>query len=412
MKFALIPPVLLAVLLPLRAATFVPDQAVRHALLANRDLAAARLLVVEAVARQEQSGRLSNPEVETELRPNLNGREGILALGVTQRFPLTGRLRRERAVTAAQVAAATAEVRNAERELATQVALGIADWLALDAQRQVRERQLQVAAELVAATRAAAARGEGSAIEVRQLELEAAQLRLAVRQQDRERAALATTLRPLLGVTTNDALEFTGGLPPAAALPPTGRGENVSRSDVELAGARVEIAQRASELARAERWSDVGVGVVSEMQRAEDAPTGRQSDNFVGLRLSLPLPFWNRNQGRLHEAVAAAERRRLEREALVVRAVAEQAGAREQLALALATEQEFAEVLLPAARALEAETGRLREQGQGGYAELARVRDQRLRLELGLVAAGRERLRTQLQLQVAQGELPHFSIVP
>ena len=103
MKFVLIPPVLLAVLLPLRAATFSPDQAVRHALSANRDLAAARLLVAEAVARQEQSGRLSNPEVETELRPNLNGREGILALGVTQRFPLTGRLRRERAVTAAEV---------------------------------------------------------------------------------------------------------------------------------------------------------------------------------------------------------------------------------------------------------------------------------------------------------------------
>jgi cobalt-zinc-cadmium efflux system outer membrane protein len=411
-KFVLIPPVLLAVLLPLRAATFSPDQAVRHALSANRDLAAARLLVAEAVARQEQSGRLSNPEVETELRPNLNGREGILALGVTQRFPLTGRLRRERAVTAAEVAAATAEVRNAERELATQVALGIADWLALEAQRQVRERQLQVAAELVAATRAAAGRGEGSQVEVRQLELEAAQLRLALRQQDRERAALATTLRPLLGVTTNDALEFTGGLPPAAALPLTDGAGNASRPDVELAGARVEIARRASELARAERWSDVGVGVVSEMQRAEDAPTGQQSDNFVGLRLSLPLPFWNRNQGRLHEAVAAAERRRLERDALVVRSGAEQAGAREQLALALATEQEFAEVLLPAARALEAETARLREQGQGGYAELARVRDQRLRLELGLVAAGRERLRTQLQLQVVHGELPHFSIAP
>jgi cobalt-zinc-cadmium efflux system outer membrane protein len=411
-KFVLIPPVLLAVLLPLRAATFSPDQAVRHALSANRDLAAARLLVAEAVARQEQSGRLSNPEVETELRPNLNGREGILALGVTQRFPITGRLRRERAVTAAEVAAATAEVRNAERELATQVALGIADWLALEAQRQVRERQLQVAAELVAATRAAAGRGEGSQVEVRQLELEAAQLRLALRQQDRERAALATTLRPLLGVTPNDALEFTGGLPPAAALPLTDGAGNASRPDVELAGARVEIARRTSELARAERWSDVGVGVVSEMQRAEDAPTGRQSDNFVGLRLSLPLPFWNRNQGRLHEAVAAAERRRLERDALVVRTGAEQAGAREQLALALATEQEFAEVLLPAARALEAETARLREQGQGTYAELARVRDQRLRLELGLVAAGRERLRTQLQLQVAHGELPHFSIAP
>lgn len=412
MKSALFLPVILAVLQPLQAATFSPDDAIRHALATNRDLAAARLLVAEATARQEQSGRLSNPELETEVRPNLSGREGVLALGVTQRFPLTARLRRERAVAAADLAAATAEVRNAEQQLAAQVALGIADWLALDAQRQTRERLLRVATELAEATRSAAARGEVSRLDAQQLDLDSAQLRLSLRQLDRERASVETTLRSQLGVTADGALDFTGGLPPPPAELPAVQGGPDSRPELGLASAQAEVARRARELARAERWSDVGVGLVSEMQRAEDRPAGRQSDNFVGLRLSLPLPFWNRNQGRIAEATAAAERRALERDALVARLEAELGGARQQLALAIATEREFAEVLLPAARSLEAEVLRLREQGQAAFADLARARDQRLRLELGHVGASRERLRAQLLLQVAQGQQPHFAPLP
>lgn len=412
MKFVLFLPVLLAVLQPLTAATFAPDDAIRYALVTNRDLAAARLLVAEAAARHEQSGRLSNPELETEVRPNLNGREGVLALGVTQRFPLTARLRRERAVTAAGLAAAAAEVRTAEQQLASQVALAIADWLALDAQRQARERQLRVATELAEATRAAAARGEVSRIDAQQLDLDSAQLRLSLRQLDRERASVDTTLRPQLGVTADGALDFTGGFPPPPSELPVASGSPDSRPELGLANAQAEVARRARELARAERWSDVGVGLVSEMQRSEDLPAGRQSDNFVGLRLSLPLPFWNRNQGRIAEATAAAERRALERDALFARFGTELDGARQQLALSVATEREFAEVLLPAARSLEAEVLRLREQGQAGFADLARARDQRLRLELGQVGASRERLRAQLLLQSALGQFPHFSSAP
>jgi cobalt-zinc-cadmium efflux system outer membrane protein len=405
-------PVILAVLQPLHAATFAPDEAIRHALAINRDLAAARLLVAEATARQEQSGRLSNPELETEIRPNLNGREGVLALGLTQRFPLTARLRRERAVAAADLAAATAEVRNAEQQLAAQVALAIADWLALDAQRQVRERQLRVATDLAEATRSAAVRGEVSRLDAQQLGLDSAQLRLSLRQLDRERVSVETMLRSQLGLTADEAFNFTGGLPLPPAELPAVPGSPDSRPELGLANAEAEVARRARELARAERWSDVGVGLVSEMQRAEDIPAGRLSDNFVGLRLSLPLPFWNRNQGRIAEATAAAERRALERDALVARLGWELEGARQQLLLAIVTEREFAEVLLPGARSLEAEVLRLREQGQGAFADLARARDQRLRLELGHVGASRERLRAQLLFQVAQGQQPHFAPLP
>src|SRR6187551_1490697 len=57
------------------AAQFTLDSAVAYALAHNPDLAAARFSIGEARARLLGSGRLSNPELESDLRPNVRGRE-------------------------------------------------------------------------------------------------------------------------------------------------------------------------------------------------------------------------------------------------------------------------------------------------------------------------------------------------
>jgi len=79
------------------AAAFTSESAVRHALANNVDLAAARLTVEEARGRLAKAGRLADPELESELKPDVRGREGVLGFGLTQRFPLTARLRLEKA---------------------------------------------------------------------------------------------------------------------------------------------------------------------------------------------------------------------------------------------------------------------------------------------------------------------------
>ena len=79
------------------------SEVVPTALARSPDLAAARLAIEEAQGRGVQSGRLSNPELEAELKPQVNlgglGMQGTWALGFTQRFPLTTRLRLERTDT-------------------------------------------------------------------------------------------------------------------------------------------------------------------------------------------------------------------------------------------------------------------------------------------------------------------------
>ena len=122
------------------AAVFSCDQAVVQALGHNVDLEAARLTVAEARGRLFQAGRLSNPEVEAAIRPHVNGRERLGEFGITQRFPLTARLRVAKDVSKFGLAAAEAEVANAERLLAGDVRTAVTQALVLAARMNLRRR--------------------------------------------------------------------------------------------------------------------------------------------------------------------------------------------------------------------------------------------------------------------------------
>ena len=107
------------------------ETAPAYALRNNPTLAAARLRIEEARGRLKQAGRLSNPEFDVEFDRNTRIPEGSLGLTLSQKFPVTARLRLEKAVSRAELAAAEAEVRNAERKLAAEVQTVVVKLLAL-----------------------------------------------------------------------------------------------------------------------------------------------------------------------------------------------------------------------------------------------------------------------------------------
>lgn len=74
----------------------------------NPELEAARLRISEAVGRLRQSGRLENPALETSLDQDTRFREGMLELGLSQKFPVTDRLRIEKGISATELQAAKA----------------------------------------------------------------------------------------------------------------------------------------------------------------------------------------------------------------------------------------------------------------------------------------------------------------
>jgi cobalt-zinc-cadmium efflux system outer membrane protein len=387
------------------AAAFTLESAVPHALRHNADLAAARLRIEEARGRWQHAGRLASPELELAVVPPVASRESAVSAGLTQKFPVTARLRLEKAVSHARLAEAEAEVQEAERQLALEIRSRMARWLALATLRQLREEQQANSRELAALARTNSVKGEGSASDALQLELEAGQLALQGAQLDAAQAALTEELRPLLGMPDAEPLEITGGLPepvlsaPADALPQ-------NRPDYRLALARLQAANRGVELARTHRWEDIGIGVFGEARRRDDAPLGLINENLVGVRFTMPLPFGGGRSGVLHEATSAAARAEREAEALARRIQSEIATARRNLETAARRASEIAEGLLPKVRELEALSARLHSQGQSPWSDVLRAREKRHALEADRLEALRDFHLAHVHYLAAVGDRP------
>jgi outer membrane protein, heavy metal efflux system len=362
-----------------RGASFSVDGAADYALRHNPTLAAARLRIAEERGRVEQSGRLSNPELELDFVRKTMGREGELGVSLMQRFPLTARLRHEKAISHAELAAAEAEVRDAERKLAAEVRTAAVKLLALDAQRDLRGKQLANSRELGSFLLKRVETGEASAVDASQVELETRQIEVENLQLAAEEAALISELRPKLGVPGDTRINITGELPGSTALPASGG--VASRPDVQAAVARADAAGATVRQQRASRWEDIGVGAIYTRERTKDEPDPTETEHTVGFKVSIPLPIWNSNSGRIHEAEAAAARAAKEVNATKITAGAEATGARAEMATLARLISELDSTVLPKAAQIEEQLRNTYSAGQTALTEVLRARTRRLELE-------------------------------
>lgn len=363
--------------------------AIRARVLAgNPDLAAARWKIAEAKGRLLGAGRLANPEVEVERKPNIRSRgsEFALSAGFVQRFPLTNRLSLEKAVSRAQLAASEAELRDAERKLVGEARLLSVKWLAVEQRRGILARQEKLADELAKYAENNAAKAEGSSLEASQARLEAKHRGLEIAKLTSEQTAMAGELKSLLGLAAPETLRLVGDL----SISQPERKSSASRPDIQEAEHQAEATAQAMALARAKRWDDLSVGFSAEHERAEDAPGGLKRDNFIGLKLSLPIPFWNKNEGEIAEKTAAHRRALSEVLARRAKADAEAETASDEAKQLASVISEIDGSLLPAARENVATTEAAYQQAQTSLAEVLRARERFLEIELNRLEATRD----------------------
>ena len=345
----------------------------------NPQLNAARLRIAEAEARVQQAGLLENPEVESEFDHDPDFREFGVGIGFTQAFPVTARLRLEKAVSQAELRAARAEVENVARLVIARTREAVVNHLALLERQSLVQRQMQIATELAENIDAAVQKGEGSPLDANQAKVESSrhalentQLAVAARQQ-------INLLKPLLGLPATAEVEVTGLLP-AVEVPPPTEGAPESRPDFLALQITTGAAERAIALERAKRYGDVNLGLFASGGRVEDAPEGLEYEARVGLKVSIPLPLWNKNQGAVTEKVAAHRRLQLELEALAneIRNEAESARADMSAQAGLITLVDT-ELLPPAARQVQETTAAYRA-GLADLESVLRARDQEVEL--------------------------------
>lgn len=390
----------------LHAATFTIESAVSRALSHNPGLLAARFTVAEAEGRLVQSGRHANPELESELKPNVRGREWSFGVGFLQRFPLTNRLRLEKTLSQTEVTIAAAEVREAERQLATEVRQAAVKLLGIQAVMALKSTQISQTDELVKLSAKAAEVAEGSSLDAAQLELEQQQIRIGLLQSESEKSALVSTLKPLLGLAPPDALEISGNLSAPDSRSLKAEPNAASRPDLQASQARGEAARQNLIIQQKRRWEDASFGLSTEIERSEDAPDGFGTDGFIGLKFSLPLPFWNKNEGNIQAAEATASRTELETHAIAAGIRAEAASARAEMAAAARIYDAASGTLLPRARELEEKFLQVYRKAEPGadLDSLLRARARRHDLETACLNSLRDWHLAKARLRAALGE--------
>jgi cobalt-zinc-cadmium efflux system outer membrane protein len=378
------------------------EGAADYALKRNPTLAAARLRIEEARGRLQQSGRLSNPELETGFTRNTMGREGSFDVGLTQRFPLTARLRHEKAVSRAELAAAEAEVRDAERKLAAEVRAAAVKLLALGGQRDLRTKQLGNSRELSSFLLKRVETGEASQVDASQVELESRQIEVENLMLAADEAVLLGELRPLLGVTGDDRLAITGELPAPKGIP-TAR-EVAGRADILAAEFRSEAARSVVLEQRARRWEDIGIGASYTRERVLDEPEPIETEQVIGFRFSLPLPLWNNNAGRIREAEAAAVRAEKELDATKLTANAEVIAALSAMRAYAKLIGELDDQVLPAATRIEEQLRTSYSTGLTPLTDVLRARTRRLELQRQRLDALRDYQLARIRHAAATGQ--------
>lgn len=352
----------------------IPDRVKKQ----NPDLAAARYRIAEAEARLNQSGRRSNPKLEIEFGHNAEFREGEFTVGISQKFPFTNRLALEKAVSLSSLKRAQAEVRDVERRLIAQSKQILIRTLAIHQQKELLQKQAAVAKQLADYIGEAASKGEGSLLDAGQARLEAAQFSNQMRQLDAEAASISGTLKPLLGMSVSEALVFSGCLP---EIPAPSRSLNTSdRPDLQAANLAIQEAVEAAALERTRCREDIELSFTGGVERSEDAPEGLETEAIFKFGVTIPLPFWNKNEGAIQEADARKTRREKEAFALVSDIRHEAATAHAEMTEWAKLTREISVTLLPLAQKQAEFADQAYREAQGDLQATLRTREQLLKL--------------------------------
>lgn len=332
------------------------DQLIAAAERENKDLRAARLAIDAARARLVQAGALPNPRINLGAGSDVAFRnEGAYSAsaGVSQDFPIAGRLARQKDVARVDIDLAQAEILDAQRKLAGEIAANVYRILIVDRQMQVRDALSAVDERLAKVTTSRFKAAEVSELDVNTIALDLqrlAQERLLLQAQ---RRILLQSLNQLIGRPVSAPLEVAESLPAVDTLPPLDADLSAAiahRPDQRRASLQIDRAQAELKLANAKRWEDwsVGLGVQQGRQSILGAP-GQPADRAMTLNVTIPLSLKSRTQGLISEAAVGVRKSRAQSDALTQQIGSEVAAAHAEAMTLQTLYKNYESTLLPVA---------------------------------------------------------------
>jgi len=287
------------------------EELVRDVQSGNPELDFYRAEVAAAKADRKSAARWQNPEVAAELGSKRVWERSGPALGdgvawsvsVVQPFEWPGRLGLRKAIADRQIEIAELGLQQFQAALSGR-ALSLGNTVL--AARQKADGAQEVAARyraLLSVVIQRDAAGVTPLLEQRILEAGSITLSRRASEAEREVQAALLELNQLRGQPAGTSLKLTGQLILSTNLPPLTRLlEVASTNNFEIRVRQVELARQGFQvrLARNERYPTVRLAPYYSEETAND------EQRIMGVGVSLPLPLWNQNQGRV-EAAAIRE---------------------------------------------------------------------------------------------------------
>ncbi len=398
-----------------QAQVLTMDQAVDTALRENRDLSAARFQVEEARGRLVQAGLFPNPALETDFSSDFafsNEGERAFSTGIFQPLSLSGRIGAQKKVARVDIKRTLADIADLERGLVRDVRQAFIEILAMDEQIKLQDTLISLNNELTKGIETGIKEGLAS-----ERDLNAVSIALQQARQEKEvliaqRKSNILRLNRLLGKPPTFSFLPQGKLEYEAVKDLANYGIETAyaqRSDLRFAELNIELAKADLGLAKALRFEDITLGLAYQRDRTIlDIPDGSipNTDNLIALKLTVPLPFFDRKQGLISEARARETRAERSVEALKFQISEEVIDALNRVtALSALLETYQSGILKTAEDNVKLVEGGYKE-GLAGIADVIQSRQQFATLKSSYINTVQDYQIALIDLQIATGNYP------
>ena len=273
------------------------------ALMNNPELAASGWRVRAAEAREQQAGLRPNPEIEAEMgevagggdRRGFDAAEVSLALG--QLIELGGKRARRRKLAALESSLEAWDYEAKRLDVFTDAARAFVEVLAAQERLALSEDSLRLAEQVFEAVSERVKAGKVPRLEGTKAGVVLSISRIELERTKRDLDAKRKSLAAIWGSIAPKFARAEGSFETIHEVPPLEQLINQVEGNPDIARWEIEMAQRqaALELEKAARIPDVEIS--AGMQRYSET-----NDGAYSLGLSVPLPFFDRNQGGISEA--------------------------------------------------------------------------------------------------------------
>ena len=292
-------------------------QALALALMHNPELRAFSWEVRASEARALQASLLPNPEIEMEAeevggtgeRSGFDGAETTIQLG--QLIELAGKPSKRKRVAALESKLAGWDYEAKRLDVLTEVAHAFVEVLAAQERVTLAEELVQLSEQILNTVTQRVEAGKDSPVEKTKAQVALASARIVQKQAHQRLASAHKQLAATWGSISPVFKGATGQLDVTSPIPSETELRHLLAQNPDLARWAVEMQRRraALELEKAKVFPDITLS--GGMQRFNET-----DDNAVVFGLSIPVPLFDRNQGRILEAKYNLAKTRRQRRAV------------------------------------------------------------------------------------------------